>query len=39
MVIKEQKNLEEKKVTGKIALVENSDPSCKPGCCDNSSNK
>jgi hypothetical protein len=39
MVVKEQKSLKEKKVTGKTALVENSDPCCMPGCCDNSSSK
>jgi hypothetical protein len=33
MVVKKQKNLKEKEVTGKIALVEKSDPCCKPGCC------
>jgi hypothetical protein len=38
MVVKEQES-KRKKVTGKTALVENSDPCCMPGCCDNSSSK
>jgi hypothetical protein len=38
MGIKEQKTLkEQKKITGKIVFVENSNPCCMPGCCDNNS--
>jgi hypothetical protein len=39
MRIKEQLPLkEEKKATSKIAIVENSEPCCMPGCCGDSSN-
>jgi hypothetical protein len=38
MVLKEKK-VKGQKITGRVALVENSDPCCMPGCCDNSSSK
>jgi hypothetical protein len=28
-----QKELEEQKVTGKVEILESSDPCCLPGCC------
>jgi hypothetical protein len=36
MVI-EQKELNKQKVTGKVVPLENSEPCCLPGCCNNNS--